>query len=427
MKNVYKSNLNIFLFVSLFVFLYFCVSGCSSSENKTSSQNDKNQQGTQTSSAPVHFQKGNSALKIPFKIIDHQIVISARMNDSIMVDLFLDTGFGNKSVMLFDPELGEKMNLNYISQIPLGGGGNEEIKKANVAMDMSISLPGIEFNNLQALVVTDKKPFKHLPVDGVIGGTLFDCVVEIDYDNNCLNLFDQSVQLSNDLGEEFILSFTYGIPVVKGEVLINKENIPVNLIVDTGAGLPFFLFTYSNDKIIPPVKNISARNEGVNGVMDYKLGRVSYLKVGKSLFNNTLTAFLDEKAMGSATVLGQNGFFGHETLQKFNVVFDYSRKRMFLKPNKNYSKEYEFNMAGLVLNTRPDGKLLIFDVVKDSPAWQKQIEPGDIITAINDKEVKKYNFNEIYDLFVQDGKEIKLTLERKSKSFDCTLLLKRII
>ena len=427
MKNVYKSKFNIFLYVSLPVFLCFCVSGCSSSENKTSSQNDENQQKAEVSSLPVHFQKGNSASKIPFRIIDHQIVISARMNDSIMVDLFLDTGFGNKGVMLFDPELGEKMNLNYISQIPLGGGGNEEIKKANLATGISISLPGVVFNDLQALVVTDKKPFKDLPVDGVIGETLFDCVVEIDYDNNCLNLFDQNVQLYNDLGEEFILSFTYGIPVVKGEVSINKENIPVNLIVDTGAGLPFFLFTYSNDKIIPPVKNISARNEGLNGVMDYKLGRVSHFKVGKFLFNKTLTAFLDEKAMGSATALGQNGFFGHQTLQKFNVVFDYSRKRMFLKPNKNYSKEYEFNMAGLVLNTRPDGKLLIFDVVKDSPAWQEQIEPGDIITAINDKEVKKYNFNEIYDLFVQEGEKIKLTLERKSKIFDCTLFLKRII
>jgi hypothetical protein len=35
--------------------------------------------------------------------------------------------------------------------------------------------------------------------------------------------------------------------------------------------------------------------------MDYKLGRVSYFKFGNFLFNNTLTAFLDEKAMGSAT------------------------------------------------------------------------------------------------------------------------------
>jgi len=427
MKKIYESKLKTFLYISLLIFFYTYVLGCTMSESKKSSQNDKNQQKTEISASPIHFQKGNSSLKIPFKIIDHQIVVSARINDSLMVSLFLDTGFGNKGVMLFDPEIGGKMNLNYISQIPLGGGGNEEIRNANVATDISITLPGVEFNHLQALVLTDKEPFKHLPVDGIIGGTLFDCVVEIDFDNNWLNLFDSNIQLPSDLGEEFILSFSYGIPVVEGEVLINEKNIPVKLIVDTGAGLPFFLFTYASDVFNPPVKNIFARNEGLNGVMDYKLGRVSRFKVGTFLFNNTLTAFLDEKAMGSATVLDQNGFIGHQTLQKFNVVFHYSQKRMFLKPNTQHAEEYEFNMAGLVLNTRRDGKLFIFDVVKDSPGWEQKIEPGDVISAINDKGVADYDFDKIYDLFIHDGHKIKLTLERNSRCFDRELLLKRII
>jgi len=428
MNKIYNSKCNIILlYISSLILFTVCVVGCTSSEKKGSHQNDENQQKTKISVAPIHFEKDNSSLNIPFRIIDHQIVISARLNDSIKVSLFLDTGFGNKGVMLFDPELGEKMNLNYISQIPLGGGGSEQVKKANVAIDVNLSLPGVEFNNLQALVLTDKEAFKHLPVDGIIGGTLFDCVVEIDYDNNWLNLFESNMQLPADLGEEFVLSFTYGIPVIEVDVLINEKNIPGNLIVDTGAGLPFFLFTYSSDELNPPIKNILARNEGLDGIMEYKLGRVSQFKVGTFLFNNTLTAFLDEKAMGSATILGQNGFLGHQTLQKFNVVFHYSKKRMFLKPNSHYAEKYEFNMAGLVLNTRRDGKIVIFDVVKNSTGWEQKIKPGDIITEINDNKATEYDFNKIYDLFVQEGHKIKLTLERNSKSFDCTLVLKQII
>ena len=84
-------------------------------------------------------------------------------------------------------------------------------------------------------------------------------------------------------------------------------------------------------------------------------------------------------------------------------------------------------MAGLVLNMRRDGRLFVLDVVRNSPGWEQGIKPGDIIAAINDREVENYEFGEIYDLSIQDGNEVKLALERKSTRFGCKLLLKRII
>ena len=390
-------------------------------------QCNSQQKSEEDNHTPFVFEQGSSALEIPFRIVDHQIVISAKLNDSIMVDLFLDTGFGNEGVLLFDPEIGKKLDLNYVTQIPLGGGGEEETKIASVAQGLSLSLKGIKFNNLQALVMMEKEHFKDLPVDGIIGRTLFNCILEIDYDNQHINLYAQNSEMSREHGEEFRLTFTYGIPVVEGEVLIEEERIPVKLIVDTGAGLPFFLFTHSDAKIKLPANCISAKNEGLSGIMSYKLGRVKYFKIGEFVFDNPLTAFLEENPMGTANVLGQNGFFGHQTLQKFDVVFDYSRNKMFLKPNKHYLREFDFNMAGLVLKTRPDGKIIVFDVVENSPAWQENIKPGDLITAINDEDVSRLSSTEIYQLFVQEGEKTKLTLQRELKQFDCMLILKRII
>lgn len=373
------------------------------------------------------FEKGSSALHIPFRIVDDLIVISAKLNDSIIVDLFLDTGFGNEGILLFDPETGKKLGLKYITQIPLGGGGEEEAKIANLAQGVSLSLEGVKFNNLQTLVLAEKEHFKDLPADGIIGRTLFSCILEIDYDNQYINFYDRNFEISGDQGEEFRLTFTYGMPVVEGEVLIDEERIPVKLIVDSGAGLPFFLFTYSNTKIRIPGNYISTKNEGLSGIMSYKLGRVNYFKIGKFVFNKPLTAFLDEKSMGTADVLGQNGFFGHRTLQKFKVVFDYSGNKMFLKPNKRYLREFDFNMAGLVLKTSPEGKIIVFDVVENSPAWQENIRSGDLITAINDEAVSRLSFSEIHELFVQAGNKIKLTLQRERNQFDCIIVLRRII
>jgi len=376
----------------------------------------------------IAFLKGDRALGIPFKIVDELIVVSAKLNDSTPVDLFLDTGFGSKGVVLFDPRLGRELGLNYVAKMNLGGGGNEGGETASVAVGASLSLPGVRIGNQQVIVMSGNGPFSDPVADGIVGGSLFDCVVEIDYDNRVLNLYKEVPQRVDESAERFDLSFTQGIPVVEAQVFLDgKETIPVKLIVDTGAGLPLFLFTYSNRMFRPPRTNIAARDEGLNGAMAYVAGRVPVLRLGKFMFRGIVTAFLDEKAMGSAVILGQNGFLGHETLQLFRVVFDYSKAHMFLRPNTRYGTDFDFNMAGLVLKTKRDGTIAVFDVVTNSPASQQGLKSGDLIVAINDRDIDSISADELCNLFVQQGKKVKLTVERDSQRLDFTLSLRQLI
>ena len=382
----------------------------------------------ESATTPFVFLRGEEALGVPFRIVDGLIVFSALLNDSTPVDLFLDTGFGSKGIVLFDPEMGAKLGLQYVAEVSLGGGGSEGAPTARVATGAKLSLPGISFPRQQLLVMPGDQVFSDLAADGIVGGSLFDCVVEIDYDNSVLNLYKEVPKSVVRSSERFALSFSQGIPVVEAEVgLSGKKTIPVKLLVETGAGLPLFLFTYSHPAISVPPHSITARSEGMNGTLTFSAGRVPRLKVGRFVFEDMVTAFMDENAMGTAVGLGQNGFLGHETLQMFNVVLDYPRAHMYLRPGKTYGKGYDLNMAGLVYKTNRDGTLDVFDVIHDSPAERAGMRAGDLIVAINGMNAISISPADVEALFVQEGKKVKLTVERDSKRIDFTLSLRRII
>ena len=112
---------------------------------------------------------------------------------------------------------------------------------------MPISLlPGVTFSQQKLLVVTDAAPYANYPARGIIGKTVFDCVVEIDYDESVLHLYDSAAYEYEGSGETFDFEFSHGIPVIDAVVSIDGgEDVPVKMLVDTGAA-QLLLFTFSS-------------------------------------------------------------------------------------------------------------------------------------------------------------------------------------
>lgn len=384
------------------------------------------QQASVASSA--QFTSGNSAYRIPFRIVDQLLVVWVTVNDSLRLQMIFDTGFGTEGALLFDSEMGVRLGLKYVSQIELGGGGGKSNRIAHVATGASLSLPGAKFVNQPLLVMAQKQAFKDWPVDGVIGKTLCNCVVEIDYEDSVLNLYDGIVTKPENPGQEFKVTFSYGIPVIDAITIIETgQPMGLKLLLDTGFSFPLGLFTYSDERMLLPQRTITITDEGLNGAMQCRLGRVASLKFGNFVLEKPLAGFLDKSAMGSATILGQNGFLGHEALQLFKVVLDYAGERVFLAPNKNYPGVFDFNMAGLYLKTLPSRHLQVREVVENSPAAQNGIEKDDLIVAINGRDVREFAGLEIYRLFIQAGAKVNLAVLRGAQQFECTVTLARLI
>ncbi|MCG3154673.1 MAG: hypothetical protein DKINENOH_01267 [bacterium] len=376
----------------------------------------------------VQFASGNCALRIPFRMVDQLLIVPVAVNDSLKLEMIFDTGFGNEGAILFDPAAGGRLGLAYAASVNLGGGGEAAIRTANVATGATLSLPGVRFVQQPLLVMSNKEAFRDWPADGIIGKTLCASLVEIDYERGVLNLYDGMATRPAEQGQEFKVTFSYGIPVMEAAaVLEGKQELALKLLLDTGVSFPLCLFTYSEERIQLPPRTIALTDEGLNGVMRCRVGRVAALKFGTFVLDQPLTGFLDQTAMGSATILGQNGFFGQEALQLFKVVLDYAGARVFLAPNASYPGSFDFNMAGLYLKTLPGGQLQVREVVEQSPAAEKGIEKDDQIVAVNGREVREIARLELHRLFLQNGATLRLTVLRGGQQLEHALVLKRLI
>jgi predicted aspartyl protease len=376
------------------------------------------------------FARGDRALDIPFKLVDGMIVVTATINDSAEVKLIFDTGFGNSGALLFNPEIGRRLGLNYSGKANLGGAGTEGIKFANIATDAKISLPGVTF--LQEVLLVFDKPdsfMQDLVFDGVIGGSLTRSVVVLDYDKSVLHLYDKAAYRPDPETVIFPITFSYGIPVIDAEIEVEQgAKLPRKLLFDTGArGLRLMLFTFSDKKLKQPNNTIELHGQGLNGDLAVEFGRIESFQLGSWGFHDPVAAFVDSEAYGAATVLGQDGMLGHDTIERFRVTLDYAGGQIGLKPGTGFDRPYELDMTGLVTAPMRNGTLRVDYVMPTSPAAAQDIRKGDLILKIDGKDVNAISWEELRRITTQEGTSITLTVMRDSQRFDRTLALRRLI
>jgi len=373
-----------------------------------------------------------AARGIPFRLVDDQIVLSVTINGRVSVDMVLDTGFGSEGVLLLDPELGRRVGLEYVQSVQLGGGGSSEGTAAHVAVGATLDLPGVTFSNQPLVVLDDGSGCADWPVKGIIGGTLMARPVEIDYEARVLHILGTLPDPPSGLGEALGLTFVQGIPAVRATVVTEKgQEVPVELLVDTGTNDALLLRPGSHPQLRLPERVIAGTSgvlgEGLGGGMKGSLGRVAGLRFGHFSFDQVVTVFLDEEAMGTASTLGGNGLLANEVLQRFTVVFDYAGKRLFLRPNSSYPRPFEFDMAGLVLQARGDGSFTVLDVIQQSPAARQGLAGGDVLVAIDGKDVRALASEAVFSMLRQLGRHVEITIDRGGTRLTRTVTLARLI
>ena len=370
--------------------------------------------------------------RVPFRLIDNHIVVAVTVNGTTELNMILDTGLGSPGVILFDHELAARMDLKGTTRVQLGGGGTDRSSRyARVATGGRISVAGVEFTGQSILVLEESGVFGGSYADGIIGATLFGHVVEIDYERCVLNLSKALSGEPSEYGHRFDLRFTAGIPVVAASVeMAAGREVPVELLVDTGANAPLLLFTFSHERLRPAGPMAEGRErvlaEGLTGRMLGTLSRIPRLTLGPFVLDEVVAALPDEATMGGARQLGRHGMLGNEVLQRFTVVFDYPASRMFLKPNGQHARRFEYNTAGLVMH---GGKAWyeVEDVLKGSPAEEQGVRAGDRIVAINRRPIQEYRGDEISAIFTRRDTTIEVTIERQSERSRIVLALRRVI
>lgn len=375
---------------------------------------------------------------INFKFIKNLIIIPVKINGKGPYNFILDTGVG--LCIITEPSLIDTLKPKNLRKILIAGFGEGNDLTAFVIPSMRFEIGNTVSDNLPSAILQtdafDLSSFAGMPIHGLIGYEFFNSfIVRINYIANLITIYRHHSGFVLRKGSRIPISIEERKPYITTEIGLTKEkSITAKLIIDTGAGHPISLETNAGIPFDIPAVNIPANlGIGLNGPINGHLGRIKFLKLGKFEIKDVLTAFPNyNDAAAKITSISRNGNLGNNILRRFEVVFDYSRSAMYLKPTAALKERFEHDMSGLELFSSGEGfkRLFVLRVESFSPAYEAGIEKEDEILAINLTPVTELTREEVDAILrSKDGRNILIDIipKRSKKMERIILTLKRRI
>lgn len=300
----------------------------------------------QKDSPTFRFDSGDSALKIPLDIDNSIIRMLVRVNHSKPLKFIFDTG---ASASAINSQRAAELGLK--TQGQFHGNATGGTIQGSFTKGVSLSVQGAEIS-IQGLA---SFPFNIPPdfeFDGIIGCDFINqFVVEIDYQNKIMNLYNPRTYAYSGRGEVIPLILAAGkTPLVSTKIILEgRAPIEAKLEVDTGADGTFVINSplVSRQKLAEAIsKSGQSNNNGAGGEQSLLVGRVKAMQLGRLAFDNPPVG-LSQDTAGAGASEENDGVIGGEIFRRFKVILDFSRKRMILEPNKSFNDPYNVEMSGL--------------------------------------------------------------------------------
>jgi len=353
------------------------------------------------------FEDNRKRHTIGFRLVKNLIVVPMTINGKGPFNFLLDTGIG--VCLITNPSLIDSLHLSGLRQMKITGFGQGNELSASVASGVTLRLGRTVAHSMNVIILNEDllelSETLGMPVHGLIGYDFFDSfIVEIRYSAQRITLHRFSSGYIPERSTAVPISIEDKKPYIESTAeLDGKVYTALKMIVDTGAGHAVSLESYDDKPFIAPEKNIEANlGVGLLGPIHGHIGRIQSIKIGSYLFQNVVSSFPEfQEVIKRSGFPDRHGNLGNPVLKRFRVTFDYSRKKMYLRPASNYKDPFEHDMSGLELVTRaPDFKrILVNRVESDSAADSAGLQVADEILSINFRPVREINMEEINSMF----------------------------
>ncbi len=372
--------------------------------------------------ASYQWSTSKSHVTVPFQWHNGHIVMSVNVNDSLPLRFVFDTGA--PIPVLFDSPRTKPIKLKKTGTIEVGGTGAQGDVIVDVIEQNKVQIGNLSFSNLSLV----KIPFNNLSFfssyeetyfDGAIGyDILRRFIVEIDNDNSQLTFWKKdslSKDLSSWISQPIIISSNH----IYLDASLSYDKItadPVRLLIDTGSTRYLSLAPDTHSELSQPKVAFSSSGTGISGTSEYKSSTLDTLSFAEHTFTSVPTEF---NVSGNVED-GRQGILGNLLLKKFNIIFDYTNKKMYLRPSKYMTDSMGLDRSGLALLPHVDGAI-IKSIAAHSSARQSKLQDGDIITHFNKKLITRANYDEFKALLSSDEAQVPICWQR-NKQQQCDLL-----
>ncbi|MBK9735950.1 MAG: hypothetical protein IPO92_13730 [Saprospiraceae bacterium] len=390
-------------------------------------------------SATSHAQSSLSLLDpsgevtFPFDYVQGFIVVDIVLQKIMPLKFILDTGAEN--TILLKKEYTNILQIPYHKKISLLGSDMATSIEAYVCNGVYLQLVNSQRVRHNIIVLEKDNLFleEYLgeKIDGILGAEFFKgLILKIDYVRRIITITNPAVFNPSKLKkfEAFDIDIIENKPYLNciTEVSFGKPT-KTKLLLDTGAGLTA-LFHNNTDSLLslPSVVIKGSLGKGLGGDIEGFSGKIHRLSFGNIEFTNLISSFqsLEDIQLHPKKVI-RNGIIGNLILERFEVIFDLLKSKMYLKPSKNYKKDFEFDKSGLTIFAYGENlkNYYVKFVLENSPAYDADIRSGDIILKLGFWSYKWFSLNQINKKFIgKTGKKVKLKIKRGNE-----VLTKKII
>ncbi|MEC4005684.1 PDZ domain-containing protein [Flavobacterium sp. SUN052] len=420
-----------------------------------------------------HFDTNKTKTTIAFEFVNNLIIIPIEVN-GVKLNFLLDTGVEDS--ILFSVDDTDGVIFSNIEKIRIRGFGSNDAFDAYKSLHNKLSIKNYTDLDHTIFLVLDQNinisSQIGVPVNGIIGHNFFkNDLVKINYTTKRITVFkntEKEIKKINKSFQMFPLEMIYGKPYISTKTFFENSDalMESKLLIDIGNNDALWLFSEKNKEIVIPNSTIEDfLGRGFSGDVYGKRGRIKNFKIGNFNFKNPLVAFPNDTATVEADkIVGRIGSIGSEIMRRFTTVYNYQANEIYLKQNPDYNDSFNFNMSGLdiqhqglqwisegfeenpaISNNLFDGNgnkvinnlkykfelkpiYIIANVRKDSPAEKAGILKNDIIVKIDGRNGYNFTLQQINDLLKsEEGKTIKLIIDRKGKIINLVFQLKNLL
>ncbi|WP_245686402.1 pepsin/retropepsin-like aspartic protease family protein [Psychroflexus sediminis] len=391
------------------------------------------------------------AVTLKFDSVNNLIILSTLLNGEF-INFLVDTGVNKTKVFAQPKDSSLLENAEYISMRSLG---SSEPVKGYKTQNNTIDFGPITGKNQEVYYITDPRfdlaGKLGVNVQGIIGYELFKgFIVRLNYNNESLRLyqrhkFNRKLRRFDNINFRLIRKK----PHIKTAVeFLNGSEKDLVFLLDTGSSDSFWLFE-DKDVPVPEKAFTDFVGYGLELAIEGKRTKFKSAKIGDYKLPAPRVAYIDSISAQLFTAdRFKDGIIGSEILRRFVWFFDYESRNLYLRSNRNFNDNTNYDRSGLILmyvgdeitktripvmvrvddetnynSSNAENKfeirlqiskiLQVSQIRPNSPAAGIDIKIGDRILKLNGKTVNNMSLEDINTLLSsEEGKRIKIQIKR---------------
>lgn len=381
---------------------------------------------------------GKRSVEIPFDYSNNFIILTVRFNKLLPLKFILDTGA--EHTILSKREISDLLQVRYDREFHVAGSDLSEELVAYLVRQISFDIADKVVAPQEDILVLKEDYFRFeeyagLDVHGIMSASIFSkYILKINYQKAVITLYDRRYYKDGESGYAML-----PVEVNRNKIYLNTKIqilpdsvAPVKLLLDTGASLPFLLFSDTHPLLQPPAKAIpSSIGMGLGGFIEGYAGRVYQAEIGPFAQKNAVAYFQTlDSLRGKEYLNKRNGLIGNSILSRYNLIIDYYDGKIWLKPTRAFKRPFEFDRSGifLIASGLTHRNFTVQTIITNSPAEAAGLMRGDELVRVRIFPAGFYSLDDLQRLFQKKaGKKITLVVKRDGKKLKKTIVLRDLL